>query len=72
MNNKSYRHIVVTTGVFFVTAGFGGSVRALTQALKAKEFAKQWSRLYNERIPDATERSQLIITRPGPAAFEVK
>jgi galactokinase len=52
-------------------AGFGGSVWALTKANGAKEFLKEWSAIYTKQFPKLAANARFLLTRPGPAAFEL-
>ncbi|HUF28570.1 MAG TPA: galactokinase family protein [Gemmatimonadaceae bacterium] len=50
-------------------AGFGGSVWGLVDASDAEEFSARWRAAYGRAFPDAAARSEIIVTRPGPAAM---
>ena len=52
-------------------AGFGGSVWALTETSEAKQFLRKWSALYKTEFPGPAANAVFLITRPGPAAFEL-
>jgi len=52
-------------------AGFGGSVWALTKADGAKQFLEKWLALYKGEFPKPAANAVFLITRPGPAAFEL-
>lgn len=52
-------------------AGFGGSVWALTKPSEAKQFLRKWSALYKSEFPGPAANAVFLITRPGPAAFEL-
>jgi galactokinase len=52
-------------------AGFGGSVWALVSEAQAVGFLSRWRDGYLEAYPEHTETAEFLITRPGPAAFEI-
>jgi len=52
-------------------AGFGGSVWALTKADGAKQFLRKWLALYKSEFPRLAANAVFLLTRPGPAAFEL-
>ena len=52
-------------------AGFGGSVWALVETVRAPEFAADWMRDYAAIHPAAAERAEMIITAPGPGAMQL-
>ena len=52
-------------------AGFGGSVWALTKANGAKQFLEKWLALYKSQFPTPAANAVFLLTRPGPAAFEL-
>jgi galactokinase len=52
-------------------AGFGGSVWALTKADRAEQFLAEWSALYKSEFPTPAANAVFLLTRPGPAAFEL-
>jgi galactokinase len=52
-------------------AGFGGSVWALTKTNEAKQFLRKWSALYKSEFPRPAANAVFLLTRPGPAAFEL-
>ena len=52
-------------------AGFGGSVWALTKADGAKQFIEKWLALYKRQFPTPAANAVFLLTRPGPAAFEL-
>ena len=52
-------------------AGFGGSVWALTKADGAKQFLEKWLALYKRQFHKPATNSVFLLTRPGPAAFEL-
>jgi len=52
-------------------AGFGGGVWALTRSEEGEELLAEWSALYKSKFPEAGANAQLLLTRPGPAAFEL-
>ncbi len=52
-------------------AGFGGSVWALTKTSEAKRFLRKWSALYKSEFPGPAANAVFLLTRPGPAAFEL-
>lgn len=52
-------------------AGFGGSVWALVERDEASAFLDRWHNAYAAAHPDAASRSQLFVSRPGPAAFRL-
>lgn len=52
-------------------AGFGGSVWSLVRTGEAEGFANAWGAAYRETFPSRADASVFIVTRPGPAAFEV-
>ena len=52
-------------------AGFGGSVWALTKAEAAEEFLAEWSASYKKQFSKPATNAQFLLTRPGPAAFEL-
>jgi len=52
-------------------AGFGGSVWALTKTSEAKQFLRKWSALYKSEFPRLAANAKFLLTRPGPAAFEL-
>ena len=49
-------------------AGFGGAVWAMVRTPDAPEFLEQWRARYVGRFPRPAERSQWLVTRPGPPA----
>jgi galactokinase len=53
-------------------AGFGGSVWALIQTDKARDFMGRWSARYAGAFGAAAEKAKFFITAAGPAAFELK
>ena len=53
-------------------AGFGGSVWALVPAVDASSFLARWRNVYHRQYPGRAEGSSFFLTRPGPAAYEVK
>ncbi len=52
-------------------AGFGGSVWALAPREQADTLAQLWAVRYSEAFPAPAARAAFLVTRPGPAAFEV-
>ena len=52
-------------------AGFGGSVWALTESNCVTGFVNAWRKDYAARYPELRSASEFIVTRPGPAAFEL-
>lgn len=48
-------------------AGFGGSVWALVPEARITQFSADWARRYRRAFPRAAERSELFVTRAGPA-----
>ncbi len=52
-------------------AGFGGSVWALAKTEDAQELLGRWLELYKGRFPETASNAQFLLTRPGPAAFEL-
>jgi galactokinase len=53
-------------------AGFGGSVWALVAESEIPEFVDRWKSDYLSRYPSLVDSAKFLITRPGPAAFEIK
>jgi galactokinase len=53
-------------------AGFGGSVWALVRADDSSSFLTRWRNVYHSQYPGKVEGSSFFLTRPGPAAYEVK
>jgi galactokinase len=53
-------------------AGFGGSVWAMVPEGAAGEFIDRWRSRYAAAFPEAARRASFLVTRPGPAALEVK
>ncbi len=53
-------------------AGFGGSVWALTEVEKAGKLIAEWSAQYKSQFPEAGEKAVFWLTRPGPAAFQLR
>ena len=51
--------------------GFGGSVWALVDTVKADDFLSAWAGVYSEDFPQHTERASFFATGAGPAAFRV-
>ena len=52
-------------------AGFGGSVWALVPEARITQFSADWARRYRRAFPRAAERSELFVTRAGPAMVRV-
>ena len=52
-------------------AGFGGSVYALVGADSVTSFVDRWRTGYVDRFPARSHASDFLITRPGPATFEL-
>lgn len=50
-------------------AGFGGSVWALVDKDGAGAFLAAWSSKYTEVHPQAAQRAEFFVTRPGPGAL---
>lgn len=53
-------------------AGFGGSVWALIETDRAKDFLASWGDEYRQEFPQHVELSQFLTTPAGPAAFRVE
>jgi galactokinase len=53
-------------------AGFGGSVWALIQTDKARDFMGRWSAMYADAFGAEAAKAKFFITAAGPAAFELK
>ena len=53
-------------------AGFGGSVWALVDALRADAFKEDWLAAYAARHPAAATRAEAFLARPGPGAGTVE
>jgi len=53
-------------------AGFGGSVWALVEADAAQAFLEAWAGRYREEFPGPAGNACFFLTRPGPAAFELR
>lgn len=51
-------------------AGFGGSVWALTQTIRAEEFCRSWASQYHQRFPARADASCFFIARPGPGLIQ--
>jgi galactokinase len=51
-------------------AGFGGSVWAMTRLSEVEKFTEGWKRAYAAKYPGLA--AEFFVTRPGPAAFEVR
>ena len=52
-------------------AGFGGSVWALVIEEQATGFLSRWRDAYLETYTEHAETAEFLMTRPGPAAFEI-
>ena len=52
-------------------AGYGGSVWALIEELKAEEFVASWQAEYHADFPDRAADATFFLTPAGPAAFRV-
>jgi galactokinase len=52
-------------------AGFGGSVWALVNGDTVSGFVDTWHTDYIARFPEFESACKFIVTRPGPAAFEI-
>jgi galactokinase len=67
--------IALATGALAASAfgaGFGGSVWALVHADDAASFLTRWRDVYHRQYPGRVQGSSFFLTRPGPAACEVK
>jgi galactokinase len=67
--------IALATGALAASAfgaGFGGSVWALVHADDASRFLTRWGNGYHREYPGRVDGSSFFLTRPGPAACEVK
>jgi galactokinase len=53
-------------------AGFGGSVWALVRASDADAFMHRWAAAYRNAFPSAAANAEFFISRPGPAAMELR
>ena len=53
-------------------AGFGGSVWALVDRQDIPKFVDRWRSDYLRHYPSLRESAEFLVTRPGPAAFEIE
>ena len=69
---KTARQLGATAASAF-GAGFGGSVWALVEVEKSEAFLAEWSEKYKQQFPEAAAApsAMFLLTRPGPAAFEL-
>jgi galactokinase len=52
-------------------AGFGGSVYAIAERVRAEDFRDEWEKAYIDQFPELADASTFVCTEPGPAAFEI-
>ena len=53
-------------------AGFGGSVWAMVCRDEAAAFLENWAARYGEAHPGEAANASFFLTRPGPAAFDLR
>ncbi len=53
-------------------AGFGGSVWALVDNSRIREFIEKWENAYQENFPDDYKRAEFFITKAGQSAFSLE
>ncbi len=53
-------------------AGFGGSVWAMVRGDEADAFLENWAARYREAYPGDAANASFFLTRPGPAAFDLR
>jgi galactokinase len=51
-------------------AGFGGSVWALVERVRAEEFRDAWADCYHKKYPERAETSEILLASTGPGLIE--